>query len=134
MDSVYPIPDQISGKIPDWSRETPRQFWDPERKLLRAICRYQFWSKRADPLPVLMRKLLVLRYRFWSVLTGADNPLNCQIGGGLLVPHPNGIVIHPDAKIGVNYLIFSTSDDRQHTGPRRFTGQRPCRYWHGAKI
>jgi serine O-acetyltransferase len=24
----------------------------------------------------------------------------------LLIPHPNGIVIHPNAKIGVNCLIF----------------------------
>jgi serine O-acetyltransferase len=24
----------------------------------------------------------------------------------LLIPHPNGIVIHPEAKIGVNCLIF----------------------------
>ena len=24
----------------------------------------------------------------------------------MLIPHPNGIVIHPDAKIGVNCLIF----------------------------
>ena len=23
-----------------------------------------------------------------------------------MIPHPNGIVIHPDAKIGVNCLIF----------------------------
>jgi serine O-acetyltransferase len=47
-----------------------------------------------------------LRHRFWSVITGADIPPNCQIGGGLLIPHPNGIVIHPEAKIGVNCLIF----------------------------
>ena len=39
-------------------------------------------------------------------MTGADIPLTCQIGGGLLIPHPNGIVIHPAAKIGVNCLIF----------------------------
>ena len=39
-------------------------------------------------------------------MTGADIPLNCQIGGGLLIPHPNGIVIHPHAQIGVNCLIF----------------------------
>jgi serine O-acetyltransferase len=32
--------------------------------------------------------------------------LNCRIGGGLLITHPNGIVIHPDATIGVNCLIF----------------------------
>ena len=40
------------------------------------------------------------------MVTGADIPLNCRIGGGLLIPHPNGIVIHPDAEIGVNCLIF----------------------------
>ena len=51
-------------------------------------------------------KWLVLRHRFWTVVSGADIPLNCRIGGGLLIPHPNGIVIHPDAEIGVNCLIF----------------------------
>jgi serine O-acetyltransferase len=55
---------------------------------------------------VLARKMYVFRHRFWSVITGADIPLNCQIGGGLLLPHPNGIVIHPEAKVGVNCLIF----------------------------
>lgn len=47
-----------------------------------------------------------MRHRFWSVVTGADIPLDCQIGGGLLLPHPNGIVIHPKAIIGPNCLIF----------------------------
>jgi serine O-acetyltransferase len=40
------------------------------------------------------------------MVTGADIPLNCRIGGGLLMPHPNGIVIHPNAVIGPNCLIF----------------------------
>ena len=48
----------------------------------------------------------MLRHRFWSAITGADIPINCRIGGGLLIPHPNGIVIHPDAEIGPNCLIF----------------------------
>ena len=48
----------------------------------------------------------VLQYRFWTVVTGADIPLNAQIAGGLLLVHPNGIVIHPQASIGVNCLIF----------------------------
>lgn len=39
-------------------------------------------------------------------MTGADIPLNCQLGGGLLLPHPNGVVIHPDARVGPNCLIF----------------------------
>lgn len=54
----------------------------------------------------MRRKLAVLRHRFWSVVTGADVPLNSQIGGGLLMPHPNGIVIHPGAQIGPNCLLF----------------------------
>lgn len=48
----------------------------------------------------------MLRHRFWSVVTGADIPINSQIDGGLLLPHPSGIVIHPDARIGPNCLIF----------------------------
>lgn len=53
-----------------------------------------------------MTKLAVLHYRFWTVITASDIPLNCQIGGGLLLLHPNGIVIHPDATIGRNCLIL----------------------------
>lgn len=48
----------------------------------------------------------VLRHRFWSVTTGADIPLNCKLGGGLMIPHPNGIVIHPEVEVGPNCLIF----------------------------
>ena len=54
----------------------------------------------------LRRKYAVLRHRFWSAVTGADIPINSNIGGGLLIPHPNGIVVHPGAQIGCNCLIF----------------------------
>ena len=96
----------ISAEIPDWSREKPRQYWDPGRKLLLAIRRYQYFRNRKGLIPACLCKLLVLRHRFWSVITGAEIPLNCNIGGGLVIPHPNGIVIHPAAKIGVNCAIF----------------------------
>lgn len=39
-------------------------------------------------------------------MTGADIPLGSKIGGGLYLPHPNGVVIHPQAEIGPNCLIF----------------------------
>ena len=100
------VEQKISAEIADWSREEPGQFWDPGRKLLRAIRRYQHWHSRSGLLARLFGKLAVLRHRFWSVVSGADIPLNCNLGGGLRIPHPNGIVIHPDAKIGVNCLIF----------------------------
>jgi len=98
--------ESVSADIADWSREKPQQFWDPGRKLLLAIRRHQYWRSREGMIATCVRKWLVLRYRFWSVVTGADIPLNCNIGGGLLTTHPNGIVIHPDAKIGVNCLIL----------------------------
>jgi serine O-acetyltransferase len=110
--------DQISAEIPDWSREHPRGFWDPGRKLLLTIRKYQHWRNRAGPVGVLACKWLVFRHRFWSVITGADIPLNCKIGGGLLLNHPNGIVIHPAARIGVNCLISQqvTVGGREKTG------------------
>lgn len=97
---------QISAEWPDWGRERPRGFWDPSRKLLLTIRSYQYWQKRGRRGAHFLLKFITLRHHFWSMVTGADIPLNCDIGGGLLIPHPNGIVVHPDAKIGVNCLIF----------------------------
>lgn len=90
----------------DWSREKPRFFWDPSRKLLKTIRDYQKLINKKDPINILRRKLCVLRHRFWSIITGAEIDLCCKIGGGLLIPHPNGIVIHPKAIIGNNCILF----------------------------
>lgn len=98
--------ESISASEPDWSRETrPTERIDAGRALLAAIRDYQGASGKG-PVNALRRKLAVLRHRLWSVVTGADIPINCRIGGGLLLPHPNGIVIHPDCEIGPNCLIF----------------------------
>lgn len=97
---------EISSTEPDWSREAITSFWQPGRQLLKTIRGYQFQAKRSGPFAKIRRKLYVLEHRFWSVVTGADIHLTCEIGGGLMIPHPNGIVIHGDAKIGVNCLIF----------------------------
>ena len=93
-------------EIADWTREELVQFWDPGRKLLATIRGYQRCQGRRGIAAKVLRKWLVLRHRFWSAITGAEIPLTCKIGGGLLIPHPNGIVIHPQAEIGVNCLIF----------------------------
>jgi len=98
---------RISASEPDWSREHKGTLsWDPSRSLLSAIRSYQKCATSRNPFFVLVKRLAVLRHRFWSIVTGADIPLNSTIGGGLLLPHPNGIVIHPDAEIGPNCLIF----------------------------
>lgn len=98
---------RTSSEIPDWTREEkPLFLWHPSRSLLASIRAYQFHSNNGGPLSFLGKRFAVLRHRFWSVVTGADIPLNCQIGGGLLLPHPNGVVIHPKSTIGANCLIF----------------------------
>lgn len=91
---------------PDWSREAKRLFeWAPSRSLIAAIRSYQRHSS-PGPISILLRKWAVLRYRFWSVVTAADVPINTRIGGGLMMPHPNGIVIHPEVTIGPNCFIL----------------------------
>lgn len=97
---------QISATEPDWQREqiTPGT-WSPAKRLLKSIRDYQR-LKEAGRLSSVLRGWATLRHRFWSAVTGADIPLNCRIGGGLILPHPNGVVIHPDAQVGPNCLIF----------------------------
>lgn len=97
----------ISAEIADWSREKKALLaWDPARSLLASLRAYQRNFGSRSLLARAVRKIAVLRHRFWSVVTGADIPLTCKIEGGLLLPHPNGIVIHPQARIGPNCTIF----------------------------
>jgi serine O-acetyltransferase len=95
----------VSATEADWSRER-LSGWDPGRHLLRSIRRYQRHAGRRGPVSWCGRKWSVLLHRFWSAVCGADIPVSCAIGGGLRMPHPNGIVIHPNAIIGPNCMLF----------------------------
>ena len=97
---------KISATEPDWSREQLRRWWDPSRQLLKSIRAYQKWYGKGGIVGRFLCRVNVLQHRFWSVVTGTDIPINCQIAGGLLLPHPNGIVIHSSVSIGPNCLIF----------------------------
>src|ERR1700722_9465367 len=97
----------ISADHPDWSRERKRWLeWGPSRSLLASIRSYQRHRSARGIWRSVPRICAILRHRCWSVVTGADIPLNCKLGGGLMLPHPNGVVIHPDAEIGPNCLLF----------------------------
>jgi serine O-acetyltransferase len=96
----------VSAVEPDWSRERIQKFWDPGRKLLRSVRRYQACKRRGTPWARLASKYWVLNHWFWSLVTQCEIHLNCQIEGGLLLPHPTGIIIHPSSTIGPNCLIF----------------------------
>lgn len=97
----------ISSTEADWSREkiSPGRY-EPGKYLLSALRRYQRLRLKKGMLVRAAALFQVALHRFWSAVCGADIPLDAQIGGGLLIPHPNGIVIHPGARIGPNCLIF----------------------------
>ncbi len=107
-----------SAEVPDWSREYCATLeWNPSRQLLRSLRDYTEARERGGALGLVRRKLAALRHRFWSVVTGAEIPLNSsRIAGGLLIPHPNGIVLHPEVVIGPNCLLFQQVT--LGTGPR----------------
>ena len=105
MNSSKPTP---SSTLPDWSREKPRRLFDPSRRLIRAIRKYEVWQNPTGfgkVLAPLMRRRWAISHLFWSVITAAEIPLNCQIEGGLILPHPSGVVVHPEARIGPNCLL-----------------------------
>lgn len=77
-----------------------QRYWDPSRRLLASIHSYQGSHSR------LWKGFSVIRHHFWSAVTGTDIPLNTKIGKGLHLPHPNGVVIHPDARIGPDVVLL----------------------------
>lgn len=61
--------------------------------------------------PAVSRILLTLArrrwfrlLRLWNLLLGAD--FYAQPGPGLLLPHPNGVVVHSGSRIGSNVTIM----------------------------
>ena len=73
----------VSATKPDWSRETVQCFWDPGRKLLRAIRRYQALKARGGLFARMAAKYWVLNHGFWSLVTQSEIHLSTNIGGGL---------------------------------------------------
>lgn len=99
--------EDISAMQADWSREAKATWhWYPSRSLLASLRAYEKVRHATRIDLVILRRLITLRHRFWSVVTGADIPLGTAIEGGLLLPHPNGVVIHPESRIGPNCLLF----------------------------
>ncbi|HBQ37111.1 MAG TPA: serine acetyltransferase [Rhodobacteraceae bacterium] len=96
----------VSATIPDWSREYVRGFRDSGPKLVRAVRRYQQAQKRGGLIGKIAAKYWVVVHGFWSIITQSEIHLHMQIDGGLRLPHPTGIILHPDAEIGPNCMIF----------------------------
>jgi serine O-acetyltransferase len=92
----------VSASAPDWSREKPRNLFDSSRRFLKAHRDLEMRKSRYSP----ARWIANFRHKFWAVIAQVDIPAGTKIGGGLLMPHPNGIVVHPDTVIGPNCLLM----------------------------
>lgn len=96
----------VSATVPDWSREKVTRFWDSGPKLIRAVRGYQSAKAKGGLNALIVARYWVCVHRFWSIMTQSEVHLNMQIDGGLRMPHPTGIILHPNAKIGPNCMIL----------------------------
>jgi serine O-acetyltransferase len=97
----------IEPMQPDWSRERKRLFeWAPSKSLLAALRSWHRHREARGFFGQLGRFIAKRRVQLWSVITGADIPVFTTLGGGLFLPHPNGIVMHRDVVIGANCMIM----------------------------
>lgn len=107
MSFALPEQPRICAAVADWARERKAFWaWDPPKALLASIRAYQRHRNSTRVWAPAGRFVSVMRHRVWSVVTGAEIPLNCQLAGGLMIPHPNGIVLHPAATVGPNCLLM----------------------------
>lgn len=51
-------------------------------------------------LRMVLKVLCAIGQKIIEILTGVELPNRAEVGGGLFMPHANGIIIHIDAKIG----------------------------------
>ena len=102
-----PAEPSISATVPDWSREEHHYgYWNPGKYVLRAHRRYQRWKGRWGIVGKIVCKAAVVQNRIWGLLTGCDIPVTVKLGGGLMMPHPQGIIVYGEASIGPNCLLF----------------------------
>jgi serine O-acetyltransferase len=75
-------------------------------KLLQSIKSYQYHRARGGPWHATMRRFARVRHTFWSIITQSDIHPQATLGRNLMLPHPNGVVIHEDAVIGDDCMIM----------------------------
>jgi serine O-acetyltransferase len=74
--------------------------------LLNTIRAYNQYKVRQGIPAKIQRKYWKLRHLLLSVITGSDIDPNAIIGERLMLPHPNGVVVHANTVIGDDCLIM----------------------------
>lgn len=84
---------------------------DIERNIYVSLLRKKRWllyflrKEQAASIPVL-RKAYALGKKVALAGTGCEFPASAILGGGLRIPHLNGIIISPVARVGADCTIF----------------------------
>src|SRR5262249_5866805 len=74
--------------------------------LAKTIRSYNRYKSRPEMSARILRKYWKLRHLLWSVITSSDFDPNATIGERLMLPHPNGVVIHAAVVIGDDCIIM----------------------------
>lgn len=80
--------------------------YNPSISLIKSILAYQKYMSQKNPFGFFLKKIASLNYYFWSVVTASDIHKQASISEDLLLPHPNGVIIHQDAVIGKGCMIM----------------------------
>lgn len=78
----------------------------PNLLLIKSIIAYQKFARKSGMISFILKRHASLRYRFWSLITASDIHRDARISPDLKLPHPMGVVIHQDAKIGPGCMIM----------------------------
>lgn len=74
--------------------------------LVNSIRAYNKYKARDGTVAKILAKIWKLRHLILSVITASEFDPNATIGQGLLLPHPNGVVVHALAVIGDDCMIM----------------------------
>ena len=81
-------------------------FIDPTAALIKSTQDFHRHSIKSDLISAALKQVARVRQRFWSAITHSDIGLGANLGAGLNLPHPNGVIIHEEAVIGCNTMIM----------------------------
>ena len=81
-------------------------FWYIGGALARGIGSYNRYKARQGISSRVLCKYWRLRHLVLSVITGSDVDPNASIGERLMLPHPNGVVVHGSSVIGDDCMIM----------------------------
>lgn len=80
--------------------------WRASGGLVNSIKLYNAHRNKSGLSHGAMRKFARAKHLVLSILTSSDLGIGVQFGEGLNLPHPTGIVIHPEVVIGSNCMIM----------------------------